>query len=312
MSVDHRPFRPLFLPRLQEECAVITGRTAPPRSTLGVVLLSLSLFPPAVLGVVQTQQGNTIRSIQFSPESNAAARQAIAPLFGMPLTPTVRRAARQRLLASLATPAGEWSVDTTANLDINGRWTITLTPPPVAAMQPRREPMRPRSLMPQPPPSADRFPEAIGFSRWQQSASQVLVVRADRRLWLKTPDGIRGFSIAIGRLGHATPVGRRSVVSVTPNPTWYPTAAMHRDAVRRGESLPRRVPPGPSNPLGSHFIALGQSIGIHGTNAPATIGAAVSRGCIRMLPQDILTVAGTLRSGDGVWIVDSLESIHKL
>ena len=79
------------------------------------------------------------------------------------------------------------------------------------------------------------------------------------------------------------------------------------NAARQGRRLPRRVPPGPSNPLGSHFIALGDAIGIHGTNAPTSIGRAVSRGCIRMHPDDILIVAASLRPGDAVWIVASVN-----
>ena len=54
--------------------------------------------------------------------------------------------------------------------------------------------------------------------------------------------------------------------------------------------LPRWVPGGhPMNPLGVRALYLGSSTyRIHGTDAPWTIGTAVSKGCIRMYNQDVL------------------------
>ena len=53
--------------------------------------------------------------------------------------------------------------------------------------------------------------------------------------------------------------------------------------------LPRWVPGGhPMNPLGVRALYLGSSTyRIHGTDAPWTIGSAVSKGCIRMYNQDV-------------------------
>ena len=46
--------------------------------------------------------------------------------------------------------------------------------------------------------------------------------------------------------------------------------------------------PGPDNPLGSRAINLSRAnLRIHGTNEPATIGNALSDGCIRMRDVDI-------------------------
>ena len=54
--------------------------------------------------------------------------------------------------------------------------------------------------------------------------------------------------------------------------------------------LPRWVPGGhPMNPRGVRALCLGSSTyRIHGTDAPWTIGTAVSKGCIRMYNQDVL------------------------
>ena len=54
--------------------------------------------------------------------------------------------------------------------------------------------------------------------------------------------------------------------------------------------LPSWVPGGhPMNPLGVRALYLGKSTyRIHGTDAPWTIGTAVSKGCIRMYNRDVL------------------------
>lgn len=84
------------------------------------------------------------------------------------------------------------------------------------------------------------------------------------------------FPVAIGRLGQETPVGYYRIETRRTWPTWYPPQG--------GEP----VPPGPANPLGSRFLGLNLPMyGLHGTNDPASIGRAVSRGCIRLREEDI-------------------------
>ena len=44
---------------------------------------------------------------------------------------------------------------------------------------------------------------------------------------------------------------------------------------------------GPDNPLGAYFVRLSfTSVGIHGTNAPASVYRFQSHGCIRMQVTD--------------------------
>lgn len=59
------------------------------------------------------------------------------------------------------------------------------------------------------------------------------------------------------------------------NPTWYPS---------EGGIVP---PDDPRNPLGTRWIGIGGSYGIHGTRDPDSIGKAESRGCIRMRNRDV-------------------------
>ena len=70
------------------------------------------------------------------------------------------------------------------------------------------------------------------------------------------------------------------------NPGWTPTAEMRRE----NPSLPGYVPGGHRlNPLGVRALYLGASMyRIHGTDAPWTIGEAVSKGCIRLYNEDVV------------------------
>jgi lipoprotein-anchoring transpeptidase ErfK/SrfK len=46
---------------------------------------------------------------------------------------------------------------------------------------------------------------------------------------------------------------------------------------------------GPGNPLGARALYIGTTVyRIHGTNAPETIGQAVSSGCFRLVNDDIV------------------------
>jgi hypothetical protein len=70
------------------------------------------------------------------------------------------------------------------------------------------------------------------------------------------------------------------------DPPWTPTAAM----LQENPKLPRHVQGGdPMNPMGARALYLGATMyRIHGTDAPWTIGQAVSKGCIRMYNKDVI------------------------
>ncbi len=103
------------------------------------------------------------------------------------------------------------------------------------------------------------------------------------------PAYVLTYPISIGRMDWETPLGRTSVVAKVVNPSWYPPASVHQERLDDGRPpLPRIVPPGPDNPLGSRAMRLGlPGYLIHGTNRPAGVGMRVTHGCIRMFPEDI-------------------------
>jgi lipoprotein-anchoring transpeptidase ErfK/SrfK len=117
-------------------------------------------------------------------------------------------------------------------------------------------------------------------------AGQVIVSFGDRRLYLVTKPGTAlSYPIAVPR-EQSRWQGRLTVTQKRENPSWTPTPEMLRENPR----LPGWVPGGhPMNPLGVRALYLGSSTyRIHGTDAPWTIGQAVSKGCIRMYNEDVL------------------------
>ncbi|HKI51947.1 MAG TPA: L,D-transpeptidase family protein [Geothermobacteraceae bacterium] len=128
---------------------------------------------------------------------------------------------------------------------------------------------------------------------------------AELRLYLVWDEGdarkVRVYPVGIGREGWATPVGEYRVSVVIDNPDWTPPASLRLEK----PELPGRVPAGPDNPLGSRWIGLtAEGVGIHGSNQPYGVGRRVSHGCIRLYPEDILDLAGRVKPGTPVRIVD--------
>lgn len=116
----------------------------------------------------------------------------------------------------------------------------------------------------------------------------ILVSIPDRQLAL-VDDGkvIKVYAIAVGAHGTPSPEGNFTVISHVANPTWS-----HKGKV---------VPPGKNNPVGSRWMGLSlKGYGIHGTNAPRSIGKAASHGCFRMGKKDVEELFALVRVGDTV------------
>lgn len=100
---------------------------------------------------------------------------------------------------------------------------------------------------------------------------------------------INQYPIGIGA-DEKTPLGEFAIKDKLENPTWYnPDGGIVE-------------PDDPENPLGEYWMGLGNHIGIHGTNDPATIGKAASRGCIHLGDDDIVEVFSLLSPGSRVLI----------
>ncbi|HWB45136.1 MAG TPA: L,D-transpeptidase [Hyphomicrobiaceae bacterium] len=141
--------------------------------------------------------------------------------------------------------------------------------------------------------------EVVHFSP-KYSKGQIIVSFGDRRLYyISQPGEAISYPIAIPR-EQSRWAGVTSVTQKRENPSWTPTPTM----IAENPRLPRWVPGGhPMNPLGVRALYLGSSAyRIHGTDAPWTIGTAVSKGCIRMYNKDVLDLYPRVHVGAKVTV----------
>ena len=100
---------------------------------------------------------------------------------------------------------------------------------------------------------------------------------------------VKRYSIGTGRDG-STPVGKFAVLDRITSPQYTDPNGR---VIEGGQ---------PTNPLGTHWIDLGDSYGIHGTIEPSSIGKAESAGCVRMRNEDVVEVYNFLVKGSEVVI----------
>ena len=118
----------------------------------------------------------------------------------------------------------------------------------------------------------------------------VLVSIPDRKLAvMEGGEVIASFPVAVGAEESPSPTGEFQIVNRVSNPTYYRPGTV--------------IPSGKDNPVGTRWIGLSQKgYGIHGTNAPRSVGHAASHGCIRLRNRDVERLFNMLRVGDTVEI----------
>ncbi len=135
---------------------------------------------------------------------------------------------------------------------------------------------------------------------------------ASRRLFHFDEQGVLvdTFAIGVGREGWATPTGQAKVRAKAKDPVWFVPASIRAEHAEAGDPLPRRVGPGPDNPLGRYAIVLDMpGYLIHGTNKPYGVGMRVSHGCVRLYPEDIESLFPRVPVGAAVTILNEPISI---
>lgn len=119
---------------------------------------------------------------------------------------------------------------------------------------------------------------------------QIIVSVPDRKLVVMEKGAVlRVFPVAVGAEVSPSPTGAFEIVSRLTEPTYY-----HAGMV---------IAPGNDNPLGPRWVGLNKKgYGIHGMNAPRSIGKAASHGCIRLRNRDIVQFFAMVNVGDTVEI----------
>lgn len=125
----------------------------------------------------------------------------------------------------------------------------------------------------------------------------IIVSKQLCRLELRTASGrfIKWYPCGVGEQSYKTPAGNYYIIDKQINPTWFPPDG---GVFKPGD---------PGNALGSRWMSIGGSLGIHGTNAPETIGHPKSAGCIRMHNQDVEELFKIVTLNTNVTIVDGTE-----
>ncbi|MCA0988244.1 L,D-transpeptidase family protein [Alkalihalobacillus algicola] len=87
---------------------------------------------------------------------------------------------------------------------------------------------------------------------------------------------VKVYPVGVGRMLHETPSGSFIIINKAPDP---------------------------GGPFGTMWMSISKKhYGIHGTNAPSSIGKYVSRGCIRMQNRDVEELSRTIPIGTRVQI----------
>ncbi len=122
--------------------------------------------------------------------------------------------------------------------------------------------------------------------------------------WFRKGELHARFPIGVGRTDWLTPPGHYRIVGRREDPVWHVPPSIQKEMREHGEEVVRVVPPGPDNPLGKYWIQLSaQGYGLHGTNAPASVGKYASHGCMRLLPEHVELLYREARDGTAVDIV---------
>jgi lipoprotein-anchoring transpeptidase ErfK/SrfK len=141
---------------------------------------------------------------------------------------------------------------------------------------------------------------------WNETKYPVgsLVVRTpERALYLIKGNGeaIR-YSVGVGKEGFQwggnSTIGRKAEW-----PSWTPPQRMIEREAAKGHIIPPFMEGGPGNPLGARALYINGTIfRVHGTNNEASIGGAVSSGCIRMMNADVIDLYDRVKIGTRIYV----------
>ncbi|MEO1551491.1 MAG: L,D-transpeptidase [Pseudomonadota bacterium] len=138
------------------------------------------------------------------------------------------------------------------------------------------------------------------FASLQRDA---ILINTDERMlhyWRQGGAEYRAYPVGVAESPELLRTGQTHVVAKEVDPAWGPTPAM----LRRNPNLPRYIPPGPDNPLGSHSLHLSwKYYQIHGTDDPASVGRKSTSGCFRLMNAHVETLYRLVRVGTPVVVV---------
>ncbi|MCJ8506510.1 L,D-transpeptidase [Rhizobium lemnae] len=147
------------------------------------------------------------------------------------------------------------------------------------------------------------LPQMVAYQT-EHKPGTIVIDTNNRFLYLVMEGGqAKRYGVGVGKPGFEW-AGTHTVTRKAEWPDWHPPKEMIAREAAKGHYLPVKMEGGPENPLGARALYLGSTLyRIHGTNAPWTIGSAVSSGCIRMRNEDVTDLYGRVNVGTKVIVM---------
>ncbi|MBB3656360.1 lipoprotein-anchoring transpeptidase ErfK/SrfK [Rhizobium sp. BK650] len=147
------------------------------------------------------------------------------------------------------------------------------------------------------------LPQIIDYDTKERPGT-IVIDTNNRFLYLVMEGGkARRYGVGVGKPGFEW-AGAHTITRKSEWPDWTPPSEMVSREAAKGHYLPARMDGGPENPLGARAMYLGSTLyRIHGTNAPWTIGSAVSSGCIRLRNEDVVDLYDRVKVGTRVIVM---------
>ncbi|MGA7178935.1 MAG: L,D-transpeptidase family protein [Thiobacillaceae bacterium] len=109
---------------------------------------------------------------------------------------------------------------------------------------------------------------------------------------------VSAYPVGLGKPSWPTPQAEFRIADREVNKPWKVPKSIQEEMRREGKVVQEEVPPGPDNPLGTHWLGLTLwSCGIHGTIAPSSVYHFQSHGCIRLHPDDVAELYDRVKVG---------------
>ncbi|MCJ9724613.1 L,D-transpeptidase, partial [Agrobacterium sp. SHOUNA12C] len=147
------------------------------------------------------------------------------------------------------------------------------------------------------------LPQVVDYQT-KEKPGTIVIDTNNRFLYLVMDGGqARRYGVGVGKPGFEW-AGAHTVTRKQEWPDWTPPREMVVREAAKGHYLPARMDGGEANPLGARAMYLGSTLyRIHGTNAPWSIGSAVSSGCIRLRNEDVIDLYNRVKVGTRVIVM---------
>jgi lipoprotein-anchoring transpeptidase ErfK/SrfK len=143
----------------------------------------------------------------------------------------------------------------------------------------------------------------VAWSETKYPVGSLIVKTPERALYFVSGKGeaIR-YAVGVGKEGMQWS-GSSRIDRKAEWPSWTPPEEMIKREAAKGHIIPPFMEGGPGNPLGARALYIGGKIyRVHGTNNEASIGGAVSSGCIRMMNADVIDLYDRVKIGARIYV----------